>query len=155
MVKPVPISNSVYVQSWTYFLVHHTYSSLLLHQSPKLDWGQEEKGMTEDKMVGWHHQLNGHGFGWTLGVGAGQGGLVCCSPWVTKSRTWLIDWTELLDMPKESWEVEGNFPSLTQTTYFKQPCRLYFPPRTAFRGGVRAQVSPECQSLVWHRAELA
>ena len=37
--------------------------------------------MTEDEMVGWHHQLIGHGFGWTLGVGEGQGGLVCCSPW--------------------------------------------------------------------------
>ena len=34
--------------------------------------------MTEDKMVGWHHRLNGHGFGWTPGVGDGQGGLVCC-----------------------------------------------------------------------------
>ena len=33
--------------------------------------------MTEDEMVGWHHQLNGHGFGWTLGVGDGQGGLAC------------------------------------------------------------------------------
>ena len=41
------------------------------------DWGQEEKGMTEDEMVGWHHQLNGHGFGWTPGVSDGQGGLVC------------------------------------------------------------------------------
>ena len=39
------------------------------------DWGQEEKGMTEDERVGWHHQLNGHGFGWTPGVGDGQGGL--------------------------------------------------------------------------------
>ena len=39
------------------------------------DWGQEKKGMTEDKMVGWHHRLNGHGFGWILGVGDGQGGL--------------------------------------------------------------------------------
>ena len=39
------------------------------------DWGQEEKGKTEDKMVGWHHQHNGHGFGWTPGVGDGQGGL--------------------------------------------------------------------------------
>ena len=48
------------------------------------DWGQEEKGMTEDKMVGWHHQLNGHGFGWTLGVGDGQGGLVCCGSWGRK-----------------------------------------------------------------------
>ena len=35
--------------------------------------------MTEDKMAGWHHQLNGHGFGWTLGVGDGQGGLEYCS----------------------------------------------------------------------------
>ena len=39
-----------------------------------MDWGQEEKGMTEDETVGWHHQLNGHGFVWTLGVGDGQGG---------------------------------------------------------------------------------
>ena len=42
------------------------------------DWGQEEKGMTEDEVVGCHHWHNGHGFGWTLGVGDGQGGLVCC-----------------------------------------------------------------------------
>ena len=42
--------------------------------------GQEEKAMTEDEMAGWHHRLDGHGFGWTLGVGDGQGGLVCCSP---------------------------------------------------------------------------
>ena len=44
------------------------------------DWVQEEKGMTEDEMVGWYHQLNGHGLGWTLEVGDGQGGLACCSP---------------------------------------------------------------------------
>ena len=43
------------------------------------DWGQEEKGTTEDEMAGWHHRLNGHGFEWTLGVGGGQGGLACCS----------------------------------------------------------------------------
>ena len=46
--------------------------------------GQEEKGTTEDGMVGWHHQLNGHGFGWTLGVGDGQGGLAWCSSWGCK-----------------------------------------------------------------------
>ena len=40
--------------------------------------------MIEDEMVGWHHQLNGQGFGWTLAVGDGQGGLVCCSPWGRK-----------------------------------------------------------------------
>ena len=48
------------------------------------DWGQEEKGMTEDEMAGWHHRLNGHGFGWTLGVSDGQGGLACCSSWGCK-----------------------------------------------------------------------
>ena len=48
------------------------------------DWGQEEKGTTEDEMVGWHHRLDGHGFGgfgWPPGVGDGQGGLVCCGLW--------------------------------------------------------------------------
>ena len=40
--------------------------------------------MTEDEMVGWHHRLDGHGFGWTPGAGDGQGGLVCCSPWGRK-----------------------------------------------------------------------
>ena len=59
------------------------------------DRGQEEKGTTKDKMVGWHHQVSGHGFGLTLGVGDGQGGLACCSRGVTKSPTRLSDWTEL------------------------------------------------------------
>ena len=45
------------------------------------DWGQEEKGMTEDEMAGWHHWLNGCESEWTLGVGDGQGGLACCDSW--------------------------------------------------------------------------
>ena len=45
------------------------------------DWRQEEKGMTQDEMVGWHQRLNGHDFEWTPGVGDGQGGLACYSPW--------------------------------------------------------------------------
>ena len=45
------------------------------------DWGQEVKGTTEDEMVGWHHRLDGHGFGWTLGIGDGQRGLACCGSW--------------------------------------------------------------------------
>ena len=45
------------------------------------DWRQEEKGKKEDKMVGWHHWLNGHKFEQAPGVGDGQGSLVCCSPW--------------------------------------------------------------------------
>ena len=50
------------------------------------DWGQEEKGTTEDEMVGWHHPLDGHEFGSTPGVGDGQGGLVCCSSWRCRVR---------------------------------------------------------------------
>ena len=48
---------------------------------PGKDRRWDEKGMTEDEMVGWHHQLNGDGFGQTPGVGDGQGGLACCSSW--------------------------------------------------------------------------
>ena len=60
------------------------------------DWGQEEKRTTEDKMVGWHHWLNGHGFGWTPGVGDGQGGLECCNSWGHKESdtTEQLNWTE-------------------------------------------------------------
>ena len=49
--------------------------------------------MTEDEMVGWHHRLDGHGFGWTPGVGDGQGGLVCMIPvhGIAKIRTRLSD----------------------------------------------------------------
>ena len=57
------------------------------------DWGQEEKGMTEDEMAGWHHRLDGHGFGWTPGVDDGQGGLACCGPWGSKES----DTTERLN----------------------------------------------------------
>ena len=48
------------------------------------DWRQEEKGVTEDEMIGWHHWLNGHEFEQTLGDSEGQGSLVCCSPWDCK-----------------------------------------------------------------------
>ena len=59
------------------------------------DWRQEEKGMTEDEMVRWHHQLNGHEFEQALGVGDEQGSLVCCSPWGHKESdtTEWLNWT--------------------------------------------------------------
>ena len=63
------------------------------------DWRREEKGMTEDEMVGWHHWVNWHEFEWTLGVGDGQGSLACCIHGVAKSQTRLSDWTELNWMP--------------------------------------------------------
>ena len=61
------------------------------------DWGQEEKGTTEDEMAGWHHQLGGHEFEWTPGVDDGQGGLACCDLWRCKESdtTELLNWTEL------------------------------------------------------------
>ena len=55
------------------------------------DWRWEEKGTTEDEMVGWHHQLNGHEF--EQRYGDGQGSLACCSPWGTKNWTQLSSWT--------------------------------------------------------------
>ena len=60
------------------------------------DWGQEEKGTTEDGIVGWHHRLNGHEFERTPGVGCGQGGLACCSPWDRKQSdtTEQLNWNE-------------------------------------------------------------
>ena len=57
------------------------------------DWMQEEKGMTEDEMVGWHHQFSGHEFEQVPGDGEGQGILVCCSPWGWKES----DTTEWLN----------------------------------------------------------
>ena len=57
------------------------------------DWRHEEKGMTEDEVVRWHHQLNGHEFEQTPGVGDEQRGLACCSPWGHKESD-TTDWTE-------------------------------------------------------------
>ena len=77
------------------------------------DWGQEEKGTTENEMDGWHHQLNGHEFEWTLGVGDGQGVLACCDSWGRKES----DTTEQLN-----WTEEGSQPtSNPQTCHYLCP----------------------------------
>ena len=57
------------------------------------NWMRVEKGMTEDEMVGWHNRLDGHGFGWTLGVDDGHGGLVCCGSrgWKESDTTWQLN----------------------------------------------------------------
>ena len=61
------------------------------------DWEQEEKGTIDDEMAGWHHQLDGHEFEWTPGVGDGQGGLAYCDSWGRKEwdTTEQLNWTEL------------------------------------------------------------
>ena len=72
--------------------------SWLIGKDPdaRKDWMQEEKEMTEDEMVRWNHQLDGHGFGWTPGVGDGQGGLAYCDSWGRKELdiTEQLNWTE-------------------------------------------------------------
>ena len=70
--------------------------SWLIWKDPDVgqDWGQEEKGTTVDEMVGCHHRLSGHEFGWTLGVGDGQWGPACCSSfgWKESDRTELLNY---------------------------------------------------------------
>ena len=106
-----------YTQHWSHWLLRKASLSLLDADSetPRLrpphekswligkdpdagrDRGQEEKGTTEDEMAGWHHQLDAHEFGWTPGVGDGQGGLACCDSWGCKEsdRTEWLNWTEI------------------------------------------------------------
>ena len=64
------------------------------------DWGQEEKGMTEDEMAGWHHRLHGCESEWTLGVGDGQGGPACCDSWGRKESdtTERLIWSDLKEL---------------------------------------------------------
>ena len=61
------------------------------------DWRQEEKGLTEVEIAGWHHRLDGHEFGWTPGVGDAQGGLVCCDSWGHKESdtTERVNWMQI------------------------------------------------------------
>ena len=75
--------------------------------------------MTEDEMVGWHHRLNGHGFGWTPEVGDGQGSLVCCGSWGHKE----LDMTERLNrtednMRKSTVNIHTNQNIVTQSKIF-------------------------------------
>ena len=70
------------------------------------DWGQEEKGVTEDEMVGWHHRLKEHEFEQTPGAGDGQGSLACCSPCGCKESDMTWQWN---NKSKEMWPLSGSF----------------------------------------------
>ena len=75
------------------------------------DWRREEKGTTEDEMVGWHHRLNGRESDQTPGVGDGQGGLACCSPWGCKEsgHDWVteLNWTDFRKSCKTCYIAEN------------------------------------------------
>ena len=79
------------------------------------DWRQEEKGMTENEMVGWLQQLNGHEFEQALGVGDGQGSLACCSPWESQRAgpDWVTELTELNWGRGPRIYISNKFPSET------------------------------------------
>ena len=84
--------------------------SWLIRKDPDAgkDWRQVEKGMTEDKIIGWHHWLNGHEFEQAPGDGEGQGSLACCSPWSCKES----DMTERLNNNNKYCRVwRGRFPN--------------------------------------------
>ena len=95
------------------------------------DWRQEEKGTTEDEMVGWHHRLKGHEFEQAPGAGDGQGSLVCCSPWghkesdTTEQLNWIYEMKKLAKMSlitiinDESW-------TLPHTSHKINPDGFYF-----------------------------
>ena len=88
-------SNFIHVEVCihTLLLLMSEYYSIGKEPDAGEDWGQEEKGATEDEMVGWHHWLNGHEFEQMLGDGEGQGSLVCYRPWGCKDS----DMTEWLN----------------------------------------------------------
>ena len=80
------------------------------------EWGQEEKGTTEDEMAGWYHWLDAHEFVLTLGVGDGQGGLACCNSWGRKesNMTEQLNWTnKMITEKNRKLNLEGNSESKT------------------------------------------
>ena len=110
------------------------------------DWGQEEKGMTEDEMVGWHHRLDGHGFGWTPGVADGQGGLACCGSWGRKESdmTERLNWTE-----PQGTRLRGIWTQASFSTKVMKPAHPGLPeqPPRRFRCWHQTQWSRSCCCL--------
>ena len=88
----------------------HDAKSWLIGKDPDAgkNWRQEEKGMTEDKMFGWHHQLSGHEFGQTLGNSEGQGKLACWSPWGPRE----LDITEWLKNNSNIYNLHKMLPKV-------------------------------------------
>ena len=82
------------------------------------DWRQEEKGMREDEMAGWHHRLDGREFEWTPGIGDVQGGLAYCNSWGRKESdtTEQLNWTELTDY--YFWYEKHKIKSLKTSSVF-------------------------------------
>ena len=107
------------------------------------DWRQEGKGETEDKIVVYHHWLNGHEFEQTLGNSEGQGSLACCSSWGHKGLAWFSNWTTNVNFLFSSVQYSKMFPlsnmeyaNMEQFSYsMSQICKLQLKRRVSFMIG--------------------
>ena len=111
------------------------------------DWGQEEKGTTEDEMVGWHHWLDAHKFGWTPGVGDGHGGLACCNSWGHKESdtTEWLNWTE-----SYSWGLHPHHLITSQRPHSCTSLWWYDFNICTFRGGHKSSVHNNFPCGIFH-----
>ena len=124
------------------------------------DWRQEEKGITEGEIVGWHHWLDGHEPEEALGVGDGQGNLACCSPWGCKESdtTEQLNWTEKEDRPEGATRMRTKDSKVVIHTKEIQKIQwgletraislvTVLEVRSLNHGVGRARISPKCNSL--------
>ena len=106
------------------------------------DWGQEEKGTTEDEMAGWDHWLDGRESEWTPGVGDGQGGLACCHSWSRKESdtTERLNWTEL------------NWSHFSCVSLFATPWTVALRVRVVLQGRILKWITMvSSRGSSWHR----
>ena len=117
------------------------------------DRGQEEKGTTEDEIAGWHHQLDGHEFEWTLVVGDGQGGLACCNSWGRKESdtTEWLNWTELNWEPRQ--RISHLFDDNTDVKGAINVCKFLSIRKYAWKGSLII-LGQNGQNLRWDWTEV-
>ena len=116
------------------------------HPDAGRDWGQEEKGMAEDEMAGWHHWLDGREFEWTLGVDDGQGGLACCDSWGHKES----DTTERL-IWSESRYQKTKHEVLTDVAFIDKKKTWVTSPVTLREGGNTTLLLFLCRTGIFHK----
>ena len=111
------------------------------------DWRQEEKGRTEDEMVGWHHRLNGHEFEQAPGVCDGQGGLGCCSPWGHKESDMTV--TEPNWRKDPNWSLPDPRGSVTERCFLRLEWRLQVIQSNSFIVAAPPGTQKQHRSNIW------
>ena len=127
------------------------------------DWEQEEKGMTEDEMAGWHHWLDGREFEWTPGDGDGHGGLACCDSWGRKESdtTEQLNWTELRQtfLSASVLDIVTNDKDCILLILLEQLCLIFMPSVPSRCSAPRMQTLREktegkANYVGWRRVEV-